>query len=205
MKKLLFLLVLLSANTFSQEAYSPSFSSMSRLCQAEGHKMATYGKCLEGKLDKYRPEWRTQGKGYEDIQWLVSFLETLGGRVKKKELSNADAERLFLEEAQAVGSRRQAQQQAMATERERQQAAEENRRMAAYEREQQEQRNREQAERERALYDYQQAQLRQQRNKQFIESGIQIMNSGRSRAAPPPTPITCTSSGWNGMVTTTCQ
>lgn len=213
MKKLLLLLALISANAFSQEAYSPSFSSMSRLCQAEGHKMATFGKCLAGKLDKYRPDWRSQGKGYEDIQWLISFLDTLGARVKKKELSDSEAGKLFGEEALAVANRRQAQQQAAATETEKQQAAEEKRRNEAFQRDHQERQAREQAEREREQYNYRQAQLkqqeeqlRQQRNQQLIETGIQLMQLGQPRYAPtPPMPVTCTSDRWNGMVTTTCQ
>lgn len=137
MKILPLLLALISVCGFAQEGYNPSFSSLSRLCQAEGHKMATYGKCLEGKLDKYRPDWRSHGKGYEDIQWLISFLETLGTRVKKKELSNSDAEKLFAQEAISMANRRQAEQLAVTSEREKQLAAEEQRRIAAHEREQQ--------------------------------------------------------------------
>lgn len=213
MKRLLIALALFSAHSFAQDVYAPSGSSLSRLCQSEGHKMATFGKCLAGKLDKYRPEWRSAGKGYEDMQWLVGFLETLGARVKKKELSNAEAEKLFIAQAQSMMYQKQAQMRAAEAERERQKLAEENQRKAAFEREQQYRREQEQAERDRVQYEFLQAQLRlqeeqarQQRNQRIFEAGVQLMQMGQPRySPPPPMPINCTSSRWNGMVTTTCQ
>lgn len=192
MKTLILLAAFVTTQCFAQEASEPSFSSMSRLCQAEGAKISTYGKCLASKLDKHRPEWRESGKGYDDIHWIVSFFETLGNRVKKRELSSADAERLAAAEMQAFATRLQSRQQAEAAEKERQRIAEQERARLAYQQEQDRQRAEEQDRRERALYEYQQAQLRlqqeqlrHQRNQQLIDTGIRLMELGQPRYAPP--------------------
>ncbi|MBU1364035.1 MAG: hypothetical protein KKE51_09475 [Gammaproteobacteria bacterium] len=213
MKALIIAAVAIATTCYAEEAPSPSFSSMSHLCQAEGHKMATYGKCLGEKLDKYRPGWRESGKGYEDAQWIVSFLETLGKRVKKKEISNSEAEILATAEMQAVGSRRLAQQQALeakqqalVAEQERQRlAAEQNRKDIAERQYQEERRARERSEQLAAIAQIQEEQRRAQTNQMLFDAGMQLMNNSRRYNPPPPMPVTCTSNRWNGMVTTTCQ
>lgn len=213
--KTLFLLVLalISANGFAQEYSGPSFSSMHNLCQAEGHTMKTFGKCLRIKLDKYYPSWNTLDDDSKPVMWYLDYLDTIGERVKRKEITESRANELAKQELLNLVSEKQRKQQTLAAEKDQQQAAEEKRRNEAFQRDHQERLAQEQAARERALYDYQQAQLkiqeeqlRQQRNKQMIETGIQLMQLGQRRyAPPPPIPVTCTSDRWNGMVTTSCQ
>lgn len=208
MKTLFLLAALATTQCFAQGDAGPSFSSMFNLCEAEGHKMGTFGKCLGSKLDQYRPGWRESGKGYEDAQWIVSFLETLGKRVKKKEISDAEAERLATTEMQAIGNRRLAQQQALASEQERQRIANlDNQRLQI-------ERDRLEEERKNAEYSRMQAQIaldiaekeaQQRKSMQLFDAGMRIMQNSRRYNPPPQMPITCTSDRWNGMVTTTCQ
>ena len=173
-------------------AYSQaiSFSSMHSLCHAEGHKMATFGKCLREKLDSSYPSWQQGDEDSQQVVFYLDFLDTIGKRVKKKEIKEAEANEMARKELLNLVMQKQAKlaKEKQEKEEQKRQAAE----RAALVQKSYNEYLQQKAERDR--YDQVQQALRLQeeqnridRNTQLINTGLQLMQLGQRQYAPPPT------------------
>lgn len=150
--------------------------------------MATFGKCLRGNLDKHYPGWKTEDEDASQVVWYLDYLDVVGARVKKKEITNDQANQLAKAELQnLVAAKKRKREGITAAEQ-----AEDAKKKQLEAKRQREIAEDYQREADSRRYDQMQAALvaqeKQERSRQVMEASAMFFNMGQRRYAPQ-TPI----------------